>query len=179
MLTTKQAADTVGVSIDTIRRWADQGKIKSVRTVSGHRRISYESLRKYIITKSSHKDKQTAAYARVSSLSEKEHLNKQIDILESYCAAHGWKYKIISDISSPLDYKRNGLFKLLKMITKESISRLVITNSDRLFIFGNEIIIDLCRLHGVEFVIIGDEKSSLYTKEITDIQYEINNIQNK
>ncbi len=34
-----EAAERLGVSIDTIRRWADEGKIKSARTPGGQRRI--------------------------------------------------------------------------------------------------------------------------------------------
>lgn len=38
-VTVKKAAEHYGVSIDTIRRWADQGLIESHRTPSGQRRI--------------------------------------------------------------------------------------------------------------------------------------------
>jgi excisionase family DNA binding protein len=39
-----EAAAYVGVSVDTIRRWADQGLIESHRTPGGQRRIILESL---------------------------------------------------------------------------------------------------------------------------------------
>ena len=61
LLTIKQAAEELGVSIKTIRRWEKQGKIESIRTSGGHRRfklkevspkntISFKNIYPYIIT---------------------------------------------------------------------------------------------------------------------------------
>ena len=34
-----EAAELLGVSADTVRRWADEGRLETVRTAAGHRRI--------------------------------------------------------------------------------------------------------------------------------------------
>jgi molybdopterin-binding protein len=39
-----QAADLLGVSTDTVRRWADAGKLQTVRTEGGHRLVAGEQL---------------------------------------------------------------------------------------------------------------------------------------
>jgi molybdopterin-binding protein len=39
-----QAADLLGVSTDTVRRWADSGKLETVRTEGGHRLVAGERL---------------------------------------------------------------------------------------------------------------------------------------
>jgi molybdopterin-binding protein len=39
-----QAADLLGVSTDTVRRWADAGKLQTVRTEGGHRLVDGERL---------------------------------------------------------------------------------------------------------------------------------------
>lgn len=39
-----QAADLLGVSTDTIRRWADAGRLPTVRTEGGHRMVEGEPL---------------------------------------------------------------------------------------------------------------------------------------
>ena len=39
LLTVRQAADLLGVHIDTIRRWTDEGRLPETRTPGGHRRI--------------------------------------------------------------------------------------------------------------------------------------------
>lgn len=38
-LTTGEAADVLGVSDETLRRWADDRKVRHVRLPSGHRRF--------------------------------------------------------------------------------------------------------------------------------------------
>lgn len=43
-LSVAEAAREAGVSGDTIRRWCDQGRLVSVRTAGGHRRVSAEGL---------------------------------------------------------------------------------------------------------------------------------------
>jgi excisionase family DNA binding protein len=43
-LTMAQAADRLGVSPPTLRRWAAQGRIPSTRTLGGHRRIALREL---------------------------------------------------------------------------------------------------------------------------------------
>jgi len=35
-----QAASLLGVSVDTVRRWADSGKLRTTRTTGGHRVVS-------------------------------------------------------------------------------------------------------------------------------------------
>jgi len=44
LLTIKQAAEELGVSIKTIRRWESQGKIESIRTSGGHRRFKLKEV---------------------------------------------------------------------------------------------------------------------------------------
>jgi excisionase family DNA binding protein len=44
VLTVQQAARMLGVSIDTVRTWADAGRIPSWRTPGRHRRFSAAAL---------------------------------------------------------------------------------------------------------------------------------------
>ena len=39
-----QAANRLGVSVVTLRRWADKGKVQSFRTMGGQRRFATEEL---------------------------------------------------------------------------------------------------------------------------------------
>jgi excisionase family DNA binding protein len=45
LLSLQEAADALGVSASTLRRWADGGRIRAVRTQGGHRRFDPASLR--------------------------------------------------------------------------------------------------------------------------------------
>jgi len=44
LITIREASDLLGVSIKTLRRWEQQGKIVSIRTRGGHRRFRPEDL---------------------------------------------------------------------------------------------------------------------------------------
>jgi molybdopterin-binding protein len=41
---TSRAAEILGVSVDTIRRWSDEGRLRTTRTVGGHREIDGRDL---------------------------------------------------------------------------------------------------------------------------------------
>lgn len=47
-LTASEAAAVIGVSVATIRGWADQGRLPSHRTVGGHRRFEVEELKRWL-----------------------------------------------------------------------------------------------------------------------------------
>jgi excisionase family DNA binding protein len=47
-LTASEAAAVLGVSVATIRGWADQGRLPGHRTVGGHRRFELEELRDWL-----------------------------------------------------------------------------------------------------------------------------------
>jgi molybdopterin-binding protein len=43
-----QAAELLGVSVDTVRRWADEGRIKTVRTAGGQRDVDGKDLARFL-----------------------------------------------------------------------------------------------------------------------------------
>lgn len=44
------------------------------------------------------------------------------------------------------------------MINKRQLSRLVLTNRDRLLRFGSELIFDMCKMHDIEVITLDDDK---------------------
>ncbi len=49
-LSTSQAANALGVSLGTIRRWADMGYLESYRTPGGQRRFSVDQIEQFLET---------------------------------------------------------------------------------------------------------------------------------
>ncbi len=47
-LSTSQAAQALGVSLGTIRRWSDMGYLQSYRTPGGQRRFSREQIDRFV-----------------------------------------------------------------------------------------------------------------------------------
>ena len=43
-----QAAELLGVSVDTVRRWADEGRLKTTKAEGGHRLIDGKDLARFL-----------------------------------------------------------------------------------------------------------------------------------
>ena len=48
-LSTSQAAEALGVSLGTIRRWSDMGHLASYRTPGGQRRFSADQIEEFLV----------------------------------------------------------------------------------------------------------------------------------
>lgn len=153
-----EAAKILGVSIQTLRRWEETGYLVPTRRSQGKTR--YYDIDD-LIGKEITDQNLTLAYARVSSHDQKQDLERQAEVLASYCAKQGWDFQIIQDLGSGMNYQKKGLKTLLNMILEKKISRLVVTHKDRLLRFGAELIFALCEAKQIEVVIInkGDEVS--------------------
>ena len=162
MVTIKEAGKILGVTPKTLRLWEKEGRIASKRTEGGHRRYDPADL-----IKGGTENNLTLAYARVSSIDQKDDLKRQEIVLESYCASKGYQFEIISDLGSGLNYKKKGLVKLIKMICSEQVDRLVLTHKDRLLRFGAELIFTLCEHFGVEVVMINRSEDSTFEEDLS------------
>ena len=157
-----QAAEMLGVSVKTVRRWSDSGKLKSTRNPSGHRRYNLLDIQKVgSNTQTVEKDRITINYARVSSHEQKADLERQIIVLENYSYAKGWQFETISDLGSGLNYKKKGLKNLLNRIMTGEMGRLVLTHKDRLLRFGSELVFAICEEFNTEVVIINQTKEEI------------------
>ena len=179
-----EAARILGVTTTTLRNWDKKGLLKPDELTKGKaRRYRIESLRNInrniIVTKD---DLKTIAYARVSSHDQKEDLNRQIQVLELYCSKHGYKYEVIQDLGSGMNYYKKGLTKLIDLILDNQVQRLVLTHKDRLLRFGAELIFSICEAKNVEVIIInqGDEAPSFeeeLAKDVLEIKKLINDLE--
>lgn len=160
-----QAAKELGVSISTLRRWEAEGKIRAERTPKGHRRYDIKQLHGLKPYEASRTNRPTLCYARVSSHDQKEDLERQVMLLETFCAANGWTYEVMQDLGSGLNYNKKGLRQLIKRICSGAVGRLVLTHKDRLLRFGSELIFSLCEEFNTEVVLINQGEQSLSFEE--------------
>ena len=122
----KEAQKHYGVSIDTLRNWANKGQVETFRTQGGHRRFFIPegtSGRKII-------------YARVSSSKQSNNLDNQIKFLKERYPTH----ELVTDIGSGINFKRKGFTKILDDLFAHNVEEVVVTSKDRLYRFGNELI---------------------------------------
>jgi predicted site-specific integrase-resolvase len=94
-----EAAEALGVSITTLRRWEVEGKMIPERTALGHRRYDLSKLKAELYHAAA-STKRTYAYARVSSQDQKADLERQKQVLELYCSRQGWTYEVLADLGS-------------------------------------------------------------------------------
>lgn len=84
-----EAAESLGVSITTLRGWEAAGKLAAEHTAGGHRRYDLAKLRPELYRADRDANRQTIAYARVSSHDQKADLERQKQVLELYYARQG------------------------------------------------------------------------------------------
>lgn len=108
-----EAAQALGVSIMTLRRWEADGKLAAEHTAGGHPRYDLAKLRPEMYRAERDASRKTIAYARVSSHDQKADLKRQKQVLQRYCARQGWTFGVIADLGSGMNYHKKGMKRLL------------------------------------------------------------------
>ena len=173
LLSIKQAANQLGVSVSTLRRWDETGVLVAQRTPKGHRRYDLSKINPNLTRNKVEQQRKTIAYARVSSHEQKPDLQRQIERLKLYCSSQGWSFEVISDLGSGMNYHKKGLKRLLDDILDNKIDRLVLTHKDRLLRFGAELVFALCEARQVEVVIINQGENLSFEEELAQDVLEI------
>ena len=172
LVTITEASKILGVCATTLRRWERDGKLVPIRTPGNQRRYSLHALDpSFADSIESHRV--TYAYARVSSHDQKEYLLRQAQLLEIHCASQGWKYEVLTDLGSGMNYHKKGLKKLLAEIIAGRVERLVIAHKDRLLRFGAELIFAICECKNVEVVIINKGQDTTFEEDLEKDVLEI------
>lgn len=144
LLPSRKAAVALGLHPNTLRKYADDGLIKHIKTPAGQRLYDVESFL------GERRAPELIAYIRVSSRGQRDDLESQRRyITERYPEA-----RIIEDIGSGLNFKRKGLRALLEYAVSGHRVRLVVAHRDRLARFGSELIEWVIRQTGGELVVL-------------------------
>lgn len=139
----------VRVNIATLRRWADTGRIESMRTPGGHRLYKLPS-------KEAAEEcceptiGECVVYVRVSSSKQKDDLERQ----RSFMLAQRPGSRVIHDVGSGINWKRHGLLSILDGAFKGDISEVVVYSRDRLSRLGFDIIEWVLNRHGCKVTVV-------------------------
>ena len=154
-------AKELGVTPEHVRTMHRTGEVIPARiSEKGTRYYSDEQLRELKNNLSSQREEKVVAYCRVSTKSQKDDLEKQVENVKSYMYAKGYSFEIITDVGSGINYKNKGLQQLISLIDSNQVTKLVILHKDRLVRFGFELIQLLCDLHDVKIEIIDNSERS-------------------
>lgn len=169
----REAAELLGVTPSTLRRWEREGKlIPDERIVAGYRRYDLARLRPNL-GQHSVIARKTVAYARVSSHDQKDDLERQKQVLELYCARQGWTFEVVADLGSGMNYHKKGLKRLLNDILADRIGRLVVTHKDRLLRLGAALVFAICEAKQVEVIILNHGEDPRFEDELAQDVLEI------
>lgn len=158
----------IGVSPQTLRNWDKLGKLKPHHvTQSGYRYYTQEQIN--LATKTPTVERITIGYCRVSSSKQKDDLQRQQDNMQQYLIAKGNPFKIISDIGSGINYNKNGLKELIKLISKNKVEKVVVLYKDRLVRFGFELIEYMCSLYDCKLEIIDTTEKTEQQELVEDL----------
>ena len=169
----REAAEFLGVTPSTLRRWEHEGTLMpDERTPGGYRRYDLARIRPEQFHRHAALRK-TIAYARVSSDDQKDDLERQKQVLELYCARQGWTFEVVADLGSGMNDHKKGLKRLLHDILADRIGRLVITHTDRLLRFGAQLVFAICEAKQVEVVILNQGEDTTFEEELAQDVLEI------
>ncbi len=164
-----QYAKQTGISYKTAWRWYKAGTLDAYKTATGTVIVRDASDPKPVTGR-------IVLYARVSSIGQKEDLDRQMIRLKDYAAAKGYQVaKEVTEIASGLNDTRP---KLEKLLADTSIGTIVVENRDRLTRFGSHYIETLLEAQGrrVEMIFqseTGDELVDDFVAVITSMSARI------
>jgi len=171
-LTTREFAEIIGVSRSTVISWIKSGRIVAY-SVNGRWRIPYSEVERLL--KGAQRVKRVAIYARVSSNTQKNDLERQVEALKLWVSKSfpNAEYIIITDIASGLNEDRRGLRKLIEIAKRREIQAIVIAYRDRLTMFGFEYLKVLFNTLGVDVYVAFQEEPKDYVQELVEDFIEI------
>jgi len=143
------ASKHYNLSINTIRKYVDNGLLESKRTEGGHRLVRIDKQPIVSELEDTHTGK-SYVYVRVSSYKQRDDLERQRAFMSEKFPEH----KIITDIGSGLNWKRKGLRFLLEQSKLGNVQQVVVSNRDRLCRFGFELLEWLFESNETELVVL-------------------------
>ena len=167
-----EAARIISLHPHTIRKYADQDKIKFYKTPAGQRRYDRADLEKFcnpslVVHQNSKGEKQNFLYSRVSSKKQLDDLARQTDYLRSFDIKYA-SYASLADIASGINFKRKGLQSILDCCLQGTIVEVVVAHRDRLCRFGFELMQILIEKAGGKITVLDNDGNKSSEQELSD-----------
>jgi predicted site-specific integrase-resolvase len=161
MKKTNEACKILGIHPNTLRHWANEGKIKYVRQPSGNRLYDVDDF----LNKGRKIDRARIVYARVSSRNQKDDLSSQIRYLRERYPSH----ELVEDTGSGLNFKRKGFNAILERIMRGEVEEVVVAHKDRLCRFGFDLINSIALRNNCKLVVLDNTQLSPEGELVKDL----------
>jgi len=180
----KETSKILGVHQRTLYQWDEKKLIETIRTPGGKRLYNVS---KYLEEHKDFKNKKDdlneniddlneniddnnfsnineklkICYVRVSSLGQKDDLERQKEFMKSKFPKH----LLIEDIGSGLNLNKRGIKKIIKLGIAGKIDELVVAYKDRLTRFGFELIEEIINDYSNGKIIVLNDKKDIEPEE--------------
>lgn len=169
MLKPKEMAEKLNVTVKTLQRWDNEGIMKAFRTPTNRRYYTNEQYLEYIGVPNT-PERKHIAYARVSSIGQKDDLQNQVDFLRTYANANGIILDdVVTDIGSGLNYKRKKWNILLGDVMQSDVDTIYITYKDRFIRFGYDWFEVFCAKFNTKIVVLNNPDLSPQEEMVEDL----------
>lgn len=163
-------AKKLGVTVKTLQRWDNSGKLPAKRTVSNYRYYTDDDLRIAKGLQPLESKKKVVVYCRVSSNNQKSELLNQVNAMEIFCGAKGLSIdELVREVGGGLNFKRKKFLNLMFSILKGEIKTVVVAHKDRLCRFAFEFIEELALSYGCEIIVANQESLSPQQELVEDL----------
>ena len=167
-LSINKVAKQLNKSAQTLRNWEKTGElIPAYKTKSGYRYYTEEQINKLLGVEE--KERMAIGYCRASSRKQQDDLERQIENMRNYLCAKGYKFEIITDIGSGINYNKVGLNTLLDRVIKGEVNKIVVLHKDRLLRFGFELVEGLCKRYGTSIEVVDSTPKTEEQELIEDL----------
>jgi putative resolvase len=166
LVSRKIAAQRLGVTLRTLDRYIEQGKLSPYKNrVNGRLYIDSDQIL-YLLGSRVPQDRLVIVYCRTApipdsgaaGISSQTRLKEQVDRVQGYCTARGIRVdEVIQEVrrANRLDDNAPGLNKILDLVLRKKVSTLIIETPDRLARFlAWDLIERVLIYHGVDIHII-------------------------
>lgn len=169
MIKPKEMAKRLGITVQTLQNWDNNGKLKAHRTPTNRRYYTEDQYQTYTGLQNNTK-RLNVLYARVSTYGQKDDLQNQLDFIRQYANAKGIIIdQEFTDIGSGLNYQRKKWNQLLNMVMQDKINQIFITYQDRFIRFGFDWFDNLCKQHGTKIIVVNNPHTSPDQELVSDL----------
>ena len=168
----KETSKLLGVHQRTLYIWDKKGKIETMRTIGNKRLYNVEKFLKENDKQEksnppNKKDKLKISYVRVSSIGQKDDLERQKKLVKEKYPNH----MMIQDIGSGMNLNKKGIRKIINLAIDGRIDEVVVAYKDRLTRFGYELIEDIIKVYSGGKIIVINKKENMKPEE--ELAYDV------
>ena len=133
----------------------------------GGRRIPESEIKRILGLK---EERMVVGYARVSSTTQKDDLERQKQLMADYAEEKGCgEIRMLIDVGSGLNEKRKNFLKLLEMVTERKVSKVVVAYEDRLTWFGFETLNRMFQAFGTAIEVVNHGEKTPQEELVEDL----------